>query len=315
MEILVKMMFALFALGLGVVALYTAEDSGNLAKQFDYDRDAPVSVEQVSSKQRGNITVEDVTYTGAGGGRVPAYLVIPKGKGPFAAVLWGHWMMPGSASRNRTEFLDEAVVLAPSGVVSLLIDSPMVRPGYKPQGDLKDSQQDVIDLRRGLDLLLVRKDVAAKRVAYVGHSFHAGNGAILAGIEPRLTTLVLMAGGLDMDQFLVSQAKIAVEVRQKHSVEELKQYLAANDSVNPKHYLHSKHPPLLLQFGTNDAYMTTADCEEYASIVSPPKEVKYYDAGHELNAAARHDRIAWLQKQLNLKNVDWKAIDAVPQIK
>lgn len=309
------MVYTLLGIGLGVLALYASEDPANLARQFDYDHNAPVPVEQVSSRQRGDVTVEDVVYIGAGGGRVPAYLVIPAGKGPFAAVLWGHWMMPGAASMNRTEFLDEAVALAPSGVVSLLVDSPMVRAGYKPQGDLKDSQQDVIDLRRGLDLLLLRKDVTAKLVAYVGHSFHAGNGAILAGIEPRLTTLVLMAGGLDMDQFLVSQAKIAVEARQKHSVEELKQYLAANDSVNPKRYLHSKHPPLLLQFGTNDAYMTPEDCEEYASIVSPPKEVKYYDAGHELNAAARHDRIAWLQKELNLKNVDWKAIDAVPQIK
>ena len=310
-----KIMFALFGLGLGVVALYAAEDADNLAKQFDYDHNAPVRVEQVSTEQRGKITVEDITYSGAAGGRVPAYLVIPAGKGPFAAVLWGHWMMPGSASMNRTEFLDEAVALAPGGVVSLLIDSPMVRPGYKPQGDLKDSQQDVIDLRRGLDLLLTRKDVDLKRVAYVGHSFHAGNGAILAGIEPRLTTLVLMAGGLDMDQFLASQSKMAVEARQKYSADELKQYLAANDSVNPKHYLHSKHPPLLLQFGMHYAYMTKEDCEEYARIVSPPKEVKYYDAGHELNAAARHDRIAWLQEQLDLKKVDWKAIGALPQIK
>jgi hypothetical protein len=34
--------------------------------------------------------------------------------------------------------------------------------------------------------------------------------------------------------------------------------------------------------------------------------VKYYRAGHDLNAAARHDRIAWLQEQLGLKDVDWK---------
>src|SRR6266446_3940825 len=33
------------------------------------------------------------------------------------------------------------------------------------------------------------------------------------------------------------------------------------------------------------------------------------------DAAARHDRIAWLQKSLSLKAVDWKAIDSVREIR
>jgi dienelactone hydrolase len=305
----------LLSVTLGVATLCAAQDAAELAKRFDYDHAAPLGIEPAGTQHRGDVTIEDITYTGADGRLVSAYLVIPAGKGLFAAVLWGHWMMEGSTSKNRTEFLNEAVALAPSGVVSLLIDAPMVRAGYKPQGDLKDAQQDIVDLRRGLDLLLARKDVDAKRVAYVGHSFHAGTGAILAGVEPRLTALVLMAGGLDADRFLTSQSKVAIEVRQKHSPEEIKQYLAANDAINPKHYLQGTHAPLLLQFGTQDIFMTKEDCIEYASVVNPPIEVKYCEAGHELDAAARHDRIAWLQKELDLKSVDWKAIKAVTEIK
>jgi hypothetical protein len=87
--------------------------------------------------------------------------------------------------------------------------------------------------------------------------------------------------------------------------------------MNPASYLGQgrKHAPLFLQFGIHDAYMTKEDCEEYASVVSPPKEVKFYDTDHELNAAARHDRVEWLQKQLGLEKVDWKAIESVPEIK
>jgi len=33
--------------------------------------------------------------------------------------------------RNRKEFLDEAVALAPAGVVSLLTDGPVARPGTR----------------------------------------------------------------------------------------------------------------------------------------------------------------------------------------
>lgn len=305
----------LLSVTLGVATLCAAQNATELAKRFDYDHAAPVNVELAGTQHRGDVTIEDITYTGADGAKVPAYLVVPAGKGPFAVVLWGHWMMEGSTYKNRTEFLDEAVALAPSGVVSLLIDAPMVRADYKPQGDLKDDQQDIVDLRRGLDLLLARRDVDARRIAYVGHSFHAGTGAILAGVEPRFTALVLMAGGLDADRFLTSQAKVAIEVRQKHSPEEIKQYLAANVAINPKHYLQGKHAPLLLQFGTQDIFMTREDCQEYASVVSPPVEVKYYEAGHELNATARHDRIVWLQKELDLRSLNWKAMEAVPEIK
>ncbi len=38
----------------------------------------------------------------------------------------------GASNSDRDEFLQEAVALAPSGVVSLLVDSPQARPGFKP---------------------------------------------------------------------------------------------------------------------------------------------------------------------------------------
>jgi hypothetical protein len=50
---------------------------------------------------------------------------VPNQKGKFAAILWGHWMMPKSPTANRSEFLNEAVAIAPAGVVSLLIVRPM----------------------------------------------------------------------------------------------------------------------------------------------------------------------------------------------
>jgi hypothetical protein len=81
------------------------------------------------------------TYVSPKGGAVPAYLVVPNGKGNFAAVIWGHWMMPNSPTANRNEFLEEAVALAPAGVVSLLMDAPYVRPDFKPNPDPLSSQK------------------------------------------------------------------------------------------------------------------------------------------------------------------------------
>jgi dienelactone hydrolase len=251
------------------------EEAVGEGKQFDYDRAAPLQIEQVSSKTRDGITVQDLSYAGADGGRVPAYLVIPPGNGPFAAVLWGHWMMPGSAYMNRTEFLEEATALARSGVVSLLLDAPMVRPGSQPKGDVESYQkgfrQDVIDLRRGIDLLLARKDVDAKRFAYIGHSFHAATGGVLAGIDPRVSAFVLMAGGMDSARVLVSRSAYAEDMRKKMGEAELNKFVATSGWMNPATYLgQRKHGPLLLQFGTHDLFMTKEDCDEYASVVSAP---------------------------------------------
>src|SRR3989442_15268256 len=48
-------------------------------------------------------------------------------------------------------------------------------------------------MRRGVDVLLARKDVDPKRVAYVGHSYNAVVGAILSGVERMFKAFVLRA--------------------------------------------------------------------------------------------------------------------------
>src|SRR6202162_1498076 len=112
-----------------------------LLRHFDYDQKAPLDIQEAGVEQRGNVAVHDISYASPKGGRVPAYLVVPAGKGPFAAVIWGHWYWENSAMRNRKQFLDEAVVLARSGVVSLLTDGPIARPGVVENKEPLNEQQ------------------------------------------------------------------------------------------------------------------------------------------------------------------------------
>ena len=108
--------------------LFAQNSYRQAAKHFDYDARAPLDIKEVSVRERRGEKIPDITYASPKGGVVPAYLVVPDGKGKFAAILWGHWMMPKSPTANRSEFLNEAVAIAPAGVVSLLIDAPYVRP-------------------------------------------------------------------------------------------------------------------------------------------------------------------------------------------
>jgi dienelactone hydrolase len=141
---------------------------------FDYESKAPMDIQEAGVEHRGNVAIHDISYASPKGGRVPAYLVVPEGKGPFAAVIWGHWYWQNSEFFNRKEFLEESVVLAHAGVVSLLPTGTGARPGHvEDKNPLNERQisefvQETIDMRRGADLLLARKDVDPKRLAYVG---------------------------------------------------------------------------------------------------------------------------------------------------
>ncbi len=173
--------FGCFVLLLGSAA-FAQESYEQLFHHWDYDQRTPLNIKQASI-QHCEVTVYDISYAspvgdrgpavGPNGGTVTAYMVAPAGKGPFPAVIYGHWCMPGSEKKNRTEFLDEAIVLANSGVVSLLPDHVIVHPGFKPdETPLNETQiavevQQNVNLRRGADLLLTRKDVDPKRLAYV----------------------------------------------------------------------------------------------------------------------------------------------------
>jgi cephalosporin-C deacetylase-like acetyl esterase len=185
-----------------VSTLFAQNVDADLLHHFDYDQKAPLDIQEAGVEQRGDVAIHDISYASPKGGRVPAYLVVPKGKGPFAAVIWAHWYQDNSEFLNRKEFLEEAVALAPSGVVSLLADSPIARPGYiAPREPLDEIQiehrvQQILDVRRGADLLLARSDVDPKRLAYVGHSYNAATGAFLSGIDKRFKAFVLMAGNL-----------------------------------------------------------------------------------------------------------------------
>jgi dienelactone hydrolase len=295
-----------------------AQDA-ELLRHFDYDRRASLDIKEVGAEKRGGVDVHDISYASPGGGRVPAYLVVPSGNGPFAAVIWGHWYMTGSEFLNRKEFLAEAVALAPAGVVSLLIDGPIARPGHvEDRSDLneqqvKDRVQAIVDSRRGADLLLARRDVDAHRLAYVGHSYNAETGAFLSGIDRRFKAFVLMAGALADEVTL--RAKEMQEYRQKLGPARFDAFVTRYAWLDQGKYVsHAAPATVFLQYASQEKFLNPERDREYAAVVSEPKRFKLYDAPHALNAEARRDRVAFLAEQLHLKPTPSKAIDAVPEL-
>jgi dienelactone hydrolase len=303
-----------------ILASAVFAQNADLLRHFEYDQKAPLDIQQVAVEHRGDVTIEDISYASPKGGRVPAYLVVPRGKGPFAAVIWGHWYMQGSEFMNRKEFLAEVVALAPSGVVSLLTDGPIARPGYVPSDalisdrDATELVQQIIDMRRGADLLLARPDVDPKRLAYVGHSYDAEVGAFLSGIDKRFKAFVLMAGSLSDEVDMKS--KEFQDFRQKVGPEKFDAFEAKYAWLNPGKYVsHAAPAVVFLQYASQEDYLNPERDREYAAVVSEPKQFKLYDAPHALNAEARRDRIAFLAEQLSFKPPAMSVIANVPDLR
>jgi len=97
------------------------------AHWFDYDSKQPLDIHDKVIENFDGGTLHDITYLSPKAGPVDAYLVVPTGKGPFAAILFGHW-----GNGTRAEFIPEAKIYARAGAVSLIPDYPWDRhPGTR----------------------------------------------------------------------------------------------------------------------------------------------------------------------------------------
>ena len=205
---------------------------------FDYDAKAAIEFQEHGRETVEAVTVADVSYASPKGGRVPAYLVTPPGRGPFAAVLFMHW-----GQGDRTEFLSEAVRYARSGAVSLMIDAPYRRPDAKDFAFVADAAAEremfiqlVVDLRRAVDVLLAQPGVDAGRIAYVGHSLGATWGGALAGVEKRIGSFVLM-GGLPRVSDVLGDGAVAKQLQKSFKREQLQAYAETLAPIDPGRFV------------------------------------------------------------------------------
>jgi dienelactone hydrolase len=272
--------------------------------RFEYDQHAPLEVVVASTHNRDGVIVQDITYASPKGGKVPAYCIMPSGQGPFAGVIFVHW-----GEGDREEFVDEAVALARRGVVSLCIDSPHRRPealrspAYRPVEAPQEAEiQLITDVRRGVDVLIAYQNVDPTRIGYVGHSYGATFGGVLAAVEKRIKAFVLMAGyGSLTNSYRVTAHPLIAQARATTPPEIWERFLSLMEPLDAVYYIGSAAPSaLFFQFARHDESVTEQEALHYEQAASEPKQMKWYESGHGFNAEARQDRAEWLSQQLGL---------------
>lgn len=286
---------------------------------FDYDRSVPLDIQEVERSDLGSITSYDITYASPKGGRVPAYLIVPEGKGPYAGIVLMHG---GARSSSREDFWYTGMQYARYGAVVIIIDAPWNRPEYGPglvparfstipqtftEYDREEQIQLIVDLRRAVDLLIERPDVDPERIAYIGVSYGGAMGGLLAGVEDRLQAYVLVVGDGGLVTHYSDPYELVIYPQgpfYRLSEEGREVWLEAMWPIEPIHFVDRAAPAaLLFQNGTEDSAVPPFDSSRYQRAGSEPKKILWYDSGHDLPVQAELDRFEWLQQYIGSDNL------------
>jgi cephalosporin-C deacetylase-like acetyl esterase len=267
---------------------------------FDYDRNSPLDVRTSPLATEEGVEVFEISYASPAGGRVTGRLYVPQGPPPFAGVVYAH----GTGAGARTQG-PRAVYLARHGAVVLTPDAPYVRrggeiPTFTPL-DSAEQVQHVQDLRRAFDVLAARADVDGARLAFVGRSHGGAMGALLAGVERRVKTYILIVadGGLvshfrNPDEPSGAFTALADDVRRR--------WLAAMSPIEPIRFIHRAPPAsILFQNGRQDDAVMPSDAAALHAAARGTTEVQWYDAGHRLNTESFVDQLTWLHQHAGMR--------------
>lgn len=214
-----------------------------------------------------------------------------------AAILYVHWYEPHAPDSNRYQFVEEAQAMARGGAVCLLVETLWSDIDFfikRAQAqDIENSIQETVNLRRALDVLLQQPGVDTKRVAYVGHDFGGMYGVLMGSLDQRPTQYVIMAATPRFPDWYLYYPEMTDTAR-----ETFKLQMSAYDPI--AHVAQLAPAPILFQFATDDFHVPKERAQEFFDAAHEPKELKWYAAGHGLNAQATEERKRWLQRQLQL---------------
>ena len=258
---------------------------------------APEEVRVFSHRGEAGLTRELLIFQTPFGYRRVAELFHPELDTPSAVILFVHWYEPHAEDSNRSQFVEEALEFARQGALCLCVETLWSDPDFfikrTQADDLRNSMEEVVNLRRFMDFLMSQAGADPGRFALVGHDFGAMYGALAGSLDHRPSHYVLMAGTPRFPEWYLYAPALDGEAREA--------FVRSMSPFDPITHVADLSPaPVLFQFATDDPHVPLERAEEFFRAAKEPREMKTYTAGHGLNEAATRDRREWLKKKLGL---------------
>jgi dienelactone hydrolase len=268
-----------------------------LSQMRDYQKLESKDVRVIAKRTQDGIESQLLVIQTPFGYRRVAEMFYPEGDGLYAVILYVHWYEPESINSHRTQFEEEAKEMARRGAVCLSIETLWSDRDLflkrTQEDDPQHSIEEVVNLRRAMDLLLSQPNVDPKRFAYVGHDFGGMYGVLAGSLDQRPTHYVVMASTPRFPDWYLYLPELEGEARET--------FIRQMAEIDPLLHVPNLSPAdVFFQFATDDFHVPKERAEEFFAAAKDPKEMKWYEAGHGLSEGATNDRKAWLKQKLGL---------------
>jgi uncharacterized protein len=253
---------------------------------FDYDHQAPLDAQFAAQPAYAGDQVEVGSYTGDQD-RVPGFLAFPPGESSGPCVIYMHGF-----TRSKEDAAGLVGPLAGEGIGLLAIDAPY--HGARSQGpaELQHIVQDppamaamlrqtTIDLRRGLDLLASRPECDPHRLGFIGFSFGALTGAMLAGSDTRVHSAVLLSGGAGWATILSRAQSVDFPADTQEAPVDRSQLSALSPYELQAWVARIAPRPVLIANGLHDEVIPRASQQAFRAAAGEGSVLMWWNGGHD----------------------------------
>jgi len=279
----------LFLLPLGAFAQNINREASyqNALPLYQYDRAKSLAVKIIETRPVGGCRMLRFSYLSTNKQRVPALLFLPphtKVAQPTACLILLHGL-----GGNKEMMAGMALSAASAGYASLVIDlyghgerAGAVLPRQSQTEALALAvRQTAVDVRRGLDYLETRRDIAPQKIGLVGISLGAIIGTVSAGVDGRIKAIALVSGGGDWGLILrtLSARNAPIGGRSTAGLKRL-DWAKVRSALAPEDPLtfapHIAPHALLMLHGRRDDVIVPQAAQELYDAARQPKEIQWY---------------------------------------
>jgi len=255
------------------------------------------TVEATGEERREAARIRDVSVVIPGDRPITAYIVepleAPTGQAARPGLLFAHWFDTEAPNGDRTEFLDEAELLAARGVTSLLpqLTFPWTADPTGSRHDRARVVAEVGRLRVCINVLRSLPGVDGARIGVIGHDFGAMHAVLAAAAEGDVRALVFVAGTPRWADWFLPFWPID---------EDRLDYQRVMRDVDPiEHLPDLEDTKVLLQFARSDFFIAAMTGLELRRAAGEAAELKAYDSEHDMATDdVRADRLRFLEEAL-----------------
>jgi eukaryotic-like serine/threonine-protein kinase len=249
---------------------YAISNDADFKKWSEFYRDAgpPLDARIEETTETDDWRRETITFNGADGERVTAYLYLPKNfQGPHQVMHIVPAADVDGGLRSLTASIESRftpILKSGRAIFGVLLKGYVGRRPENfawPNRDTVEYREiivnRIIDVRRGLNYLETRPDIDAKKIALFGPSAGARIGLILASLETRYVSVLLQGAGVT------------------------KRDLQTIAEANPINFAPHIRVPKLMSHGKYDEDTPVkTQGEPLFKLLRQPKRIAYYEGGH-----------------------------------